>query len=124
MIIDPEQYKKDLTYTIRDNRNQLLQNSDKYMLQDYPISNFQRSLVINYRKELRDFFQTSVVVDWLFTLENQEFPSLPTFPDLNKIEIIPIEIPIEIIEIIPIEIPIIEIPIEIIPIEIPILTSN
>ena len=113
-IIIPDLIKKHNILTFRKNRNEFLQESDKYMLQDYPVTDFQRRLIINYRKELRGFFQTSVVVDWLFTLENQEFPSLPTFPDLNQIEIIPIEIPI------------IEIPVEIIeiPIEIPILTSN
>ena len=87
-IIIPNLIKNNNNLTFR-----ILQESDKYILQDYPISDFQRSLVINYRKELRDFFQTSVVVDWVFTLENQEFPPLPTFPDLTQIQIPYIEVP-------------------------------
>ena len=92
-IIIPDLIKKHNILTFRKKRNEFLQESDKYMLQDYPITDFQRSLVINYRKELRDFFQTSVDVDWLFTLENQEFPALPNFPDLNQIQIPYIEVP-------------------------------
>ena len=92
-IIIPNLIKNNNILTFRHKRNQSLQESDKYMLQDYPITDFQRSLVINYRKELRDFFQTSVVVNWVFTLENQEFPSLLTFPDLNQIQIPYIEVP-------------------------------
>ena len=76
-----------MIFNTRNKRNNLLRESDKYILQDYPINEYQRSLVINYRKELRNFFQTSVAFNWVFTLESQEFPALPNFPDLTKIPI-------------------------------------
>ena len=117
-MIVPESIKKDKLSTLKYQRNQLLRDSDIYMISDFPITDYQRKLIKEYRQQLRDYFQLPAVRDWVFTLENQDAPVLPVFPDLNQIEIIPIEIPIEIIEI-PIEIPI-----EIIPIEIPILTSN
>ena len=53
------------------------------MIQDYPINDYQRSLIINYRKELRDYFQTSGVIEYVFTLENQELPPLPVLPALT-----------------------------------------
>ena len=112
-MIVPENIKNDKLSTLKFQRNQLLRDSDIYMISDYPITDYQRKLIKEYRQQLRDYFQLPAVRDWVFTLENQDPPVLPVFPDLNQIEI-PIEIPIEIIEI-PIEIPIIEIPI---------LTSN
>ena len=84
-MIDIVAYKNELIFNARHKRNQSLRESDLYMIQDYPINDYQRSLIINYRKELRDYFQTSGVIEYVFTLENQELPLLATFPDLNKI---------------------------------------
>ena len=41
--MDIVQYKKDRIDYSRGVRNQLLQQSDKYMFQDYPINDYQRS---------------------------------------------------------------------------------
>ena len=49
-IIIPDLIKNNNILTFRKKQNELLQESDKYMLQDYPITDFQRSLIINYRK--------------------------------------------------------------------------
>ena len=84
-MIDIVAYKNEMLFNARHKRNQLLRESDLYMIQDYPINDYQRSLIINYRKELRNYFQTSRVINFTFTLENQELPPLATFPDLNKI---------------------------------------
>jgi len=36
-------------------RNQLLNESDKYMLSDYPINEINKNKVVIYRQELRDY---------------------------------------------------------------------
>lgn len=64
-------------------RNDLLKSSDVYMIVDYPINDYQRNLIKNYRQSLRDYFQKPEVINWIFTLENQELPPLPSFPDLS-----------------------------------------
>ena len=89
MIIDFKEVAKNLLIGKKAERNKALQESDKYMLQDYPITEENLIIVKNYRKELRDYFQTFVVVDWIFTLENQELPPLPNFPILIEV-VIPI----------------------------------
>ena len=101
-MIVPENIKNDKLSTLKFQRNQLLRDSDIYMISDFPITDYQRKLIKEYRQQLRDYFQLPAVRDWVFTLENQDPPVLPVFPDLNQIEIIeiPIEIPIEIIPII------------------------
>ena len=82
-MIDIVAYKNEMLFNARHKRNQLLRESDLYMIQDYPINDYQRSLIINYRKELRDYFQTSGVIEYVFTLENQELPPLPVLPALT-----------------------------------------
>lgn len=69
----------------RNQRNQLLCESDKYMIADYPISDYQKELIKAYRKALRDYFQSNEVVNWKFTLEQQNPPDLPSFPDLTDV---------------------------------------
>jgi hypothetical protein len=84
MIINPEDIKINYLNIKRTERNQLLQISDKYMIIDFPITDYQRYLIKTYRKALRDYFELPEVINWTFTLENQEFPPLPTFPDLSE----------------------------------------
>jgi len=95
MIINPADIKIIYLNIKRTERNQLLQISDKYMIIDFPITDYQRYLIKTYRKALRDYFELPEVINWTFTLENQEFPPLPTFPDLNQlpyIEVPPMKI--------------------------------
>lgn len=54
---------------LREQRNQLLRESDVYMLPDYPINAENLQKVKIYRQELRDFFQLDEVK-----------LSLPSFP--------------------------------------------
>ena len=39
----------------RNLRNELLNQTDRYLLNDYPITEEQKTEVINYRQKLRDF---------------------------------------------------------------------
>jgi len=56
-ISDSEVYEGEdsavLAAVIRSRRNRLLQESDKYMLPDYPLTDEQRSILIEYRAKLR-----------------------------------------------------------------------
>ena len=92
-MIVPESIKKDKLSTLKYQRNQLLRDSDIYMISDFPITDYHRELVKEYRQQLRDYFQLPGVRDWVFTLENQEPPVLPSFPDLTQIQIPYIEVP-------------------------------
>jgi hypothetical protein len=59
---------------IRNERNNLLYNTDKYMLPDYPITPENLEKIKVYRQELRNFFQKDEIIN---------FPSsfkLPVFP--------------------------------------------
>jgi len=60
--------------SIRNERDSLLYNTDKYMLPDYPISLENLEKMKIYRQELRDFFQKDEVVNFPSPLK------LPVFP--------------------------------------------
>lgn len=51
---EPEISEEDLAVEIRNKRDRLLSQSDKYMLPDYPISDDDRDLIRKYRQALRD----------------------------------------------------------------------
>lgn len=55
-------------------RDELLEESDKYMLPDFPISEEERAEWIEYRKELRDFTNQEA---WPDDIENITFPVSP-----------------------------------------------
>ena len=58
---------------LRLKRNSLLMETDKYMLQDYPISAEDLEKMKVYRQELRDYFQRDELI-------NFEYPNLPQRP--------------------------------------------
>jgi hypothetical protein len=58
---------------IRRQRNNLLIESDKYMIVDYPITPENLEKIKTYRQELRDYFQKPEV-------NNLHFPNLPQLP--------------------------------------------
>ena len=91
-MIVPENIKNDKLSTLKFQRNQLLRDSDIYMISDFPITDYQRKLIKEYRQQLRHYFQLPAVKDWVFTLENQDPPVLPVFPDLNQIDILAAEL--------------------------------
>jgi hypothetical protein len=63
-----EEWKK-----IREKRNKLLGESDKFMLPDFPIDSAKRELIANYRFQLRTLPETSINP---FTIVFPEFPSI------------------------------------------------
>ena len=65
------------TYTpnlilLRNTRNQLLKESDVYLIPDYPITPENLILIKNYRQELRDYMNKPEL-----TTELIEFPQFP-----------------------------------------------
>ena len=74
---------KDLLKTIRNIRNQLLKETDKYFLIDYPIAYEQQMIIKKYRQDLRDFINNNEIK--ILAGEKVEFPTVPDFIDLNII---------------------------------------
>ena len=70
MKYENEQGQKLFIIQLRENRNKLLLESDKYVLADYPINYENLEKVKIYRQQLRDFFQRDDVINL----------SLPDFP--------------------------------------------
>lgn len=69
MDIPTEEYKENLNKEfLKNKRNQLLLNSDKYLLSDYPITPDNLILIKEYRQQLRDF-----------TKNNYILPNIPQF---------------------------------------------
>lgn len=60
--------------SIRSERNNLLYNTDKYMLPDYPITPENLEKIKVYRQELRDFFQKDENINFLSSLKLPERP--------------------------------------------------
>ena len=63
----------------RENRNQLLKESDKYLIPDYPITESNLMLVREYRQALRDYMSLEGVVNYSSSC-NVPFPDFPQFP--------------------------------------------
>ena len=74
---------KDLLKTIRNIRNQLLKETDKYFLIDFPIAYEQQMIIKAYRQELRDFINNNEIK--ILAGEKVDFPQQPDFIDLNII---------------------------------------
>ena len=60
----------------RQNRNQLLSASDKYVLPDYPIVSSNLELIKTYRQQLRDYMELEQVINYNSSCNI----SLPPFP--------------------------------------------
>ena len=63
----------------RQNRNQLLSASDKYVLPDYPIVSSNLELVKTYRQQLRDYMELPQVINYNSSC-NIPLPPFPSFP--------------------------------------------
>jgi hypothetical protein len=70
MKYEYEQGQKLFIIQLRENRNKLLLESDKYVLPDYPITPENLEKIKIYRQQLRDFFQQ----DNILNLTLPEFP--------------------------------------------------
>jgi len=69
-------------FLIRNIRNQLLADSDKYLLFDYPISSNNLILVKDYRQKLRDYMDIPEVKNYNYA-STTPIPDFPTFPILE-----------------------------------------
>jgi len=61
-------------------RNKLLNDSDKYLLADYPISAENLDLIKQHRQQLRDYMNLDGVKNFNF---NSIIPDFPQFPMLE-----------------------------------------
>jgi hypothetical protein len=61
----------------REERNKLLDDSDKYLLSDFPITFSNLELVKEYRQELRDYMNLEGIKNYNFNLIIPDFPQFP-----------------------------------------------
>ena len=67
----------------RNIRNELLNKTDRYILEDYPISQEQREIIKTYRQNLRNYINENK--DKILNGEKIDFPIQPDFLNLNII---------------------------------------
>ena len=67
----------------RNIRNELLNRTDKYILNDYPIKLEQQMIIKLYRQDLREFINNNK--ERILNGEKVDFPEQPNFIDLNII---------------------------------------
>jgi len=65
----------------RNIRNELLNKTDRYILEDYPLSEEEKQVVKEYRKNLRDFINDNK--DKILNGEKIDFPPQPNFLNIN-----------------------------------------
>ena len=64
-----------IIFELRNERNKLLFQTDKYLLPDYPITSENLEKIKIYRQQLRNFFQTDEVKNYTaITLTLPDFP--------------------------------------------------
>jgi hypothetical protein len=68
----------------RNVRNSILSETDKYMTTDFPLDESSKQNIANFRQSLRDYFIRDDVINWKFTLENQQLPNFPDPPECIK----------------------------------------
>ena len=67
----------------RNIRNELLNRTDRYILNDYPITLEQQMIIKLYRQDLREFINNNK--EKILNGEKIDFPTQPEFLDLNII---------------------------------------
>lgn len=78
--MNPYNHVKDtMILYAKNERNKLLQESDKYVLVDYPITSQNLILIKEYRQNLRDYFELADVISFINDA-NIKLPDLPSFP--------------------------------------------
>lgn len=70
-----EDSKEAVLVLVRQKRNELLKDTDLYMIEDYPLTAEQKTSIKDYRTQLRDFPQT-------ITNSNFENIEMPIKPEL------------------------------------------
>jgi hypothetical protein len=77
--IDIEHINKTTILCLRNQRNQMLKETDKYLIIDYPITSENLILMKEYRQNLRDFMNLDEVVNYNFSV-NINIPEIPKPP--------------------------------------------
>ena len=79
--INYEEALKHYFINLRENRDKLLVDSDKYLLPDFPINSSNLELIKQYRQELRDYMKLDVVINYNYSCNTipPEMPKFPTF---------------------------------------------
>jgi hypothetical protein len=67
----------------RNIRNELLNRTDRYILNDYPITLEQQMIIKLYRQDLREFINNNK--EKILNGDKLDFPTQPDFIDLNII---------------------------------------
>jgi hypothetical protein len=67
----------------RNIRNELLNRTDRYILNDYPITLEQQMIIKLYRQDLREFIHNNK--EKILNGDKLDFPTQPDFIDLNII---------------------------------------
>ena len=67
----------------RNIRNELLNRTDRYILNDYPITLEQQMIIKLYRQDLREFINNNK--EKILNNDKLDFPEPPDFIDLNII---------------------------------------
>ena len=67
----------------RNIRNELLNRTDRYILNDYPITLEQQMIIKLYRQDLREFINNNK--EKILNNDKLDFPVIPDFIDLNII---------------------------------------
>jgi hypothetical protein len=67
----------------RNIRNELLNRTDRYILEDYPLSQEEKDIVKDYRKKLRDFINENK--ENILNGQKIDFPAQPNFININII---------------------------------------
>jgi len=75
LILEPELEPEFRLTQTRDKRNTYLNNTDKYLLSDYPITPENLEIIKSYRQMLRDFINTNK--DLILSGEKIEIPEIP-----------------------------------------------
>jgi hypothetical protein len=65
------------TVSLRHQRDELLKATDKYLLSDYPITDNDLILIKEYRQKLRDYMDSSEIVNYD---PKTPIPDFPLFP--------------------------------------------
>ena len=77
--INYEEALKFYINNLRENRDKLLVDSDKYLLPDFPINSSNLELIKQYRQELRNYMNLDVVINYNYSC-NTIPPEMPKFP--------------------------------------------
>ena len=80
ITFDPVLFSENKRNYARNERNKLLEKTDKYLLQDFPITLENKMKILTFRQELRDFMNLDEVKNYDYTVNGNDFKELPELP--------------------------------------------